>query len=453
MASRRTAVLVLIAAVFALEMLAGVLLVAVPGMEIPVVVVASLPLLVLAAYFLPEPALVAFLFAGTFTLGTAVPIDVGILLGGVVFVVVLMRVRTEGMQRVPPESWLFVALLGLLIVGLAYSKAPAYGIPKITRFASLGALALFSPLVLLRDARSVRRFFYSIILVGVTLSIDAIVVGVLTGNAGRLVAFGGGPITLARAAALALGGCLVFAGWERRSLVWGLPVGFVCLWALAGSGSRGPGLALLSALFALGAVSLLRLRVSRPVMVAVVVGLVILGSGVWQVAGTVATSRYALFLSGDPGTSGAARLRATAEAEQLIFRYPFTGTGSGSFYAYEPWMRYPHNMLLEVGSENGLVALSLLLAVLIGAAWRAMRGVLDAPGLLTNLLFVSLAVAWANSLVSGDLNDNMMLCALIGLALSGVVTRGGRADATPGAVSGDAGEAGVVAAGACQDLG
>jgi O-antigen ligase len=77
--------------------------------------------------------------------------------------------------------------------------------------------------------------------------------------------------------------------------------------------------------------------------------------------------------------------------------------------------QYPHNMLFEIGVEQGWLPLFLIIAVMISALrtlWR-LRFSPDHRLLLTLLCFYLL-----NCLVSGDLNDNRQIISLLGIAFS-----------------------------------
>jgi O-antigen ligase len=86
--------------------------------------------------------------------------------------------------------------------------------------------------------------------------------------------------------------------------------------------------------------------------------------------------------------------------------------GVGGFDRYAPLeLHYPHNLLLEVGSELGWIPLFSLVVLLtwsVIVVVRILRREYAWHTLFLSLVFMS---ALMNAMVSGDLNDNRVLYA------------------------------------------
>jgi O-antigen ligase len=109
--------------------------------------------------------------------------------------------------------------------------------------------------------------------------------------------------------------------------------------------------------------------------------------------------------------------RATLNA---IPNQPLLGTGIGSwskFYYGSDQRNYPHDLLLEIAFEEGLIGLAAFLAVLGLAAISIVRMIGDSRShfLVLGLLVLYCVIV---SLFSGDLDDNRVLWLWMGVALS-----------------------------------
>jgi len=120
------------------------------------------------------------------------------------------------------------------------------------------------------------------------------------------------------------------------------------------------------------------------------------------------------FLMTGGGDSALERVSMYTKALELMANVPqaLWGIGIGGFtVAYTgidaPSGEYPHNIFLEAGVELGVVGLTALVALV----YWAFAAELDlAMTLLAAMVFVV-----GNSLVSGDLNDNRLLFAFVGV--------------------------------------
>jgi O-antigen ligase len=119
------------------------------------------------------------------------------------------------------------------------------------------------------------------------------------------------------------------------------------------------------------------------------------------------------------------RSRFYAKATELVGDHPVLGFGTGGFFLFSYVLmdqeeKYPHNIFLELASELGLgppialgVAVLFVLVTLGRRAWRAATDVdrrmtFVFGGLFLNNLFAAQ--------FSGDINDNRVFWAMLGVA-------------------------------------
>jgi len=104
------------------------------------------------------------------------------------------------------------------------------------------------------------------------------------------------------------------------------------------------------------------------------------------------------------------------QGRTLALDHPF-GVGAGGFDPNSDTL-YPHNILLELASEEGLLGV-VLVAALVVAAWRTRArfriGRLSPEATLTGALLV---FTLTEAFVSFDLNENRLLWFALGLSLA-----------------------------------
>jgi len=366
----------------------------------------------------PQSILALFLTAGAFKAVVPTPFDLSILFGIVVVGLSLVQMaREREFPEIPRPLLLFVAIAVLILAGVVHSPAPEYGLDKALRFVTMGVIAVFSPLVLVRR-EGLGAFMYSLAGIGVALSVHALLLGGSPVAYGRYVAAGSDTIWLGRAAGIAvLAVAAVLAHQRTPARVFAAAAGSIAMIALIGSGSRGP---VAAVVVAFGSLLVLRLVSAggRRGTVALAVALVALAALMaWQVVPEVAIDRLARVFTDDPGQSALTRVRLLAAAAVLTGENPLVGVGTGGFASVEPLLRYPHNLLLELSSENGILVSGLMAALLAMAVARSARAVIRNPGDLgVAFVFMALVFGIANAMVSSDINGHRLMYCFIPLA-------------------------------------
>jgi hypothetical protein len=320
-----------------------------------------------------------------------------------------------------------VALGAVVGLGLLESPSPGYGRMKLVSYLATSLPLLFAGFFLAmghkREDRecSDRRqdALYGAFVVLATLIAAAGLANLLfrfQPFETRLTVLGLNPIWLARI--MGLGLLALLALWDigrTRPAPFLRPLPMLLVALLLGvvmvfAGSRGPLLGLLLILALRGLVLTrvpLRRRISR------------------IAAGTIAACALFLLMPEEvrdrflhpvhQDVSGVVRLRLIEVAREALGFVTGWGAGTGAFsdlMKMGDHRFYPHNLIAEIGIENGLPGLVILLLFLITVAVRGLRRRTDTRVLAATLCFL---FAFWNAQVSGDLMANEWIWLFAGL--------------------------------------
>lgn len=381
---------------------------------------------------------VGFVFAGVYKAAwyvAWVPIDLTLAFGlGATAVAGWLVFR--GGVRVTRAGIAITALFcafALYAVGSGlWSPSTGYYLSKAFRLVAVTGLA--TGLAALVVASSTRRFRYT----GLT-TVGFILLGVVEtlleyARAGdtAIYPFGTNYLIVGRVLGLGvviLAGYLLLSRADRRFATAAGVALPPTVYALLVSGARGPTVATLGAV---GFLFVAGVRIGRLPNGPWALGAYAIATGIAGFAGiTVArhleTISRLLWLLDGPGQSLGGRLtywqRTIAELESATLPL---GHGLGSWpvvLGYGDSQHYPHNLILEVGFELGVVGLALLLALFgfgVAVALREWRG----HGRPVHLVLLALfGYMLANTMVTGDLNENRYLFAICGLLAYRVMPR------------------------------
>ncbi|MEO0085746.1 MAG: O-antigen ligase family protein [candidate division WOR-3 bacterium] len=425
-ADRRTYIGPVLSAILVVTLLARY-----PVALLAAVGLASLVTLIL----LPEVTLSLFLAAGVIkaplaSLATAAGIDMDItlILALVLVGAILFRGMKAGFRTLVPSADCIVPLgslsLVILLSALLGPETP-YGREKAFRFLTLTNLAVVAPFVCLNRDSSLSRFLVANIILGIVM----LPLGHVS-NEG-LSAFGSTHIATGRALGLGLLAS-VYLGLRRMPpfyrFVW-LAVGVALLAGFLLSGSRGSFVALVTSAAVTCLLALATRRGRRHVLaLAAVAGVAALGVTALAPTAVETMNRRLTAAVADPLTFTArTRLERATAAIDAFAAHPLFGTGIGGFdalFSIADTGRgdYPHNVFLEVAAELGLAGLAAFLLLMSRSLRRPLRAHLSAvrrpdTSFAALPLFVIALTCYAlvNSLFSGDLNDNRLLFAALGM--------------------------------------
>ena len=283
--------------------------------------------------------------------------------------------------------------------------------------------------IISRDFERLKRFAAALVFFSVWVAVESVLGYTEVAVVGQQVsALGGNYLGLGRVIGLAALVLLMYgiAIGRQRGRRWGALLAFGgYLFVLLILGGRGPLLAtclpaLVPRLYGLRFRKGGRVAVARytmPLAVSLVVG----GLATVYFASTMVLStlkRMTGLLTGSFGASTTIRLDMYQQALRIWGEHPFIGAGIGGWPVLAGGgdvKMYPHNIILEVLAELGLIGLSLL-CLLIGVAFRQFwknHDLRRSPwAMLVLLLFLN---TFLNAMVTGDLTDNRIVFAFLGL--------------------------------------
>jgi O-antigen ligase len=370
------------------------------------------------------------------------PIDVTVLLAMVnalQIVPVLMDRRHRNI------SWTGIALWGamglLVLVGVIYAPDGSLALDRaITAWALLFIPVIPAALRIGSDERFLRQVVLTFLVAGLLV----VALGLLSfSGAERLTVLETNTINTARAALIVPLLAMMFVP-QMHSLPLRVALVMASLAAVLvglATGSRGPVVFLLL----MGGVGLLRSilsstgpdrRTAAAVAIAAIACIAIIASGAIDLP-AVSTARFSGFgdflgsvfssgaAEGQADTSSEARLMLFGFAVELFAQSPIFGVGTAGYQALSPDALgvfeaniYPHNALLQIASEYGLVGVALMGTLVIMALTRRLPTRTYGHGI--RLLFIYYLL---NGMVSGDVLEAretwglMMLILLIDVPL------------------------------------
>lgn len=232
------------------------------------------------------------------------------------------------------------------------------------------------------------------------------VAGFASGNFVRMSAFGGGPNVFVRLMGTGTA-CAIYLAIRNRTGWWLAPVPLFAVGALF-TGSRG-GIVAIAAMLGIYVyyfwfVQRLRLPIVL-LLVLGVLGLVGL-TAFWPAFSDFVQQRYVQLTLQQGYLSS--RDRLFASSWELFLRHPYSGVGLDGFTFWhlrtEGRELYPHNIVLQLAAETGIVGLGMFAALLWGLIrrWFRPKGLMSYSALAMGALFL------AASMFSGDFYDARM---------------------------------------------
>ena len=363
-------------------------------------------------------------FKGDPRLASLIPFDLTVALALSVYVIILFRLREHNWSVLPREMFLYIPFVFVMLVSVIYTPLPYAGIEKTARFVLLTGLAIIAPIFILSTPGSMSRFLRAIATIYFMLALESLSAlgSTETLNDERLIAAGGLTIELGVAAATAIiiiiflilpnlqgRGTSPHYYWKKAGLYCALTI---LILALLGSGARSATLAA-SVCLLLNILFWFRRAISDYFVLAVAVIIsfffVKLPENSFDYLATLIHSDTSSLLNW--------RGHLMHRGIDLTVEYPLTGVGIGGFPYYgngftpAPWFLYnwPHNVVLEISSEMGLVN-ALIACLLIFAAFKeTARQLLDKAFEHKNLsrtVLGLLILGFITFMNTGDINDN-----------------------------------------------
>jgi len=389
----------------------------------------------------PEVLFGLFIYVGAFKLAllpvrAMIGIDLTIMLAGGVIIFTALHISRKTSTRIHwPMLSAYLLLVGWMFFSLIWSPEQVRGLDKAARFASLTLLAFVAPLLLIDSWLRLRRFLWTLLLVGVAFSLGALNNLLTVGELQRLTTiFGADYLGVGQICGLVAGiGVFLLLAQDRRrwylSLMLAMSI-VVAMSVVLLTAARGPLIAWpLAFLLAV----LLEKRLNRR-------AIVILGGLVVAIASLIVglTSdliphvimfRYEVlfraFIQGESlPVELVPRLYIWRSAWDMFMEHPLIGNGIAG-YAIDistGHISYAHNIFLEAGTELGLVGVGITLMLVLAPImiWRRSMAIPQADSsrlLLQAVLWIYLFLM-IGVMKSGDLNSNRMFWMSAGLLTS-----------------------------------
>jgi O-antigen ligase len=314
-----------------------------------------------------------------------------------------------------------------------WSPSEIYANEKLALVGAGNLWCLVATAMIISSSRArVWRFLILLLIFGVAVGVDYTISSAVEPDRQRVrgvLTIGENYLGLGRLSGLAA--LVAFALWLQsppRSMRGPLLLAAlaVCGYALLKGGGRMPAAAMAAGTLLPTVLSFrlprAQLVISRRVLASLGL-IVVLAIGVTSLAMSGASSlrtlqRFDKFLSEESDDASAgARFKLWQGAVRLWLEQPIVGHGVGAWpvlYFGRDYRHYPHNMVLELLVEFGLIGLVLFAMLVVVLAQRmSVRRLRDDPALMCAVMLC--INAFSNAMTTGDLADNRNLFAVIGL--------------------------------------
>lgn len=383
-------------------------------------------------FFAPGLLLVLVTIGGRYTLDRAGLLDLAwVDLRVIGLAIALVLLFLDAAHRPPRadapgrEGWLITAVLFFLYQiasGLWAPPASRVG-PQTLDLVLLAVLVLaFYAYAVGDPERVIRTVFVLLFVAAIVFAVAALAAG--PGEQGRFSAFGGGPNVFVRIQVL--GVISAVAMFLLQGRVWPLLVTPLFLLAAVLSGSRAGLLA--GGVVGLAALLKLRRRLRTGPVVAAGVLLLAVCAALWAFAPPAFTDlfqeRFVEQTVQEQYLSD--RTSIWAAAWNLFLSHPLAGAGLDGFYGaigVNQMVEYPHNYVLGVAAEGGLIGLVLLGVAIVLWTRIVYRG--GKRPQLTGLAVAAAVFVALSSLFSGDYYDSRLAWVFAALAAAAALTPDG----------------------------
>jgi len=335
---------------------------------------------------------------------------------------------------------LYMAFASFVLLSYLWTPGVLYGAQKTLYIWSLVMWSVAAPaLIIAKELVRLKRLGIIFVLFALLLVFEAISNYIQAGHYGFVTAFGSNYLALGRIVGLSF--ILIFVYlmfWARSNYEKLLCFAAIVLkfWILLIAGGRGPLLAtifsaLVPLLFSIH-ISLKgqMVKVKKYTLIILVIN-VLLSLIFVNLAGsgyaTQTINRLIVLTDIDRGASAESRIQHYANAIDYWMESPVVGHGIGSWPVLNSGIDargYPHNIILEILVELGLLGLFLFLITIVYAIslLRPFNSIGHQP--IKVLLIMITLFTLINSMISGDITDNRLLFTCFGLMPAGFLHGG-----------------------------
>lgn len=318
-------------------------------------------------------------------------------------------VRTPGVA--PMTLFLF-----LIVLSLIYTNSNQAAIEKASKVILLTGGAFFAPMILIRSLRQLQTVFLCIVCLGTVMSFISVVTGERT-------VFGSNYLSLGFISSLSIVILLFYFYGKTKSPLLFIPI-LINVIAMLNSAARGPIFFLPLTFFI--TIALSKLKFQKKIKTYVIVSI----SSIFTLIAlyiVVPQSFHTLLLrlsameSTEQDANTQYRAHHIEQALHLLYSEPITGIGIGGYgissEGIDDARIYPHNILLEIGAELGIVGLLtfLLIIVSVFGHYFLHRG---GCSYIDNTFIACAFYSFLNTLKAGNLVDNRTFFLFLGLILT-----------------------------------
>ena len=279
--------------------------------------------------------------------------------------------------RLGPLFQITIAIALILIIGLLFSSDRTYGIYKITFFFILNIPYFIVASLYRKDLNGIEKILFFNIILGLILSFFSFKLAAES-EFFKFVRFrlseDVGPLNLSRALAISAVSCLYFITKSKKwiPILFGVIALPFLIAPLNWTGSRAPMLGII-----LSVILYYILQPSQSLprkIIFVCVGLAGVVYYFLNAGGHVAARMSTPVVE---EASAAFRLLAWFQSIQDFIHSPILGIGTGSFYLETGFIPliYPHNLILELACENGILGLSAILSFIGISSFYAIKNI------------------------------------------------------------------------------
>lgn len=324
--------------------------------------------------------------------------------------------------------WMLFVLYAL--ISTFWSPSELYATEKIIELVSIVTLSIGVPAVVVaRSRRRVARLFFAILAFAAIVAIAALVEFVKAPGT-SLEPFGAVYLLVGRVVGFGFLISLYLTLFELRSrtnrTIGAMSTG-VFGFVLLTSGGRGPLVAAVMAGVILTAIATIQVMIRSDIPGRTILRSVLIAGGISSLVGAglamlgvmpKTVQRLYKLVTGQRTTSFGARLEYYTEAVHQWTSSPLFGVGLGGWPVVAGWddaRGYPHNFVLEIAAELGIIGLVLFTILLLYslAQIRPIQKLLVSP--LSALLAALFVYMVLNASVTSDISGNRYLYVIVGL--------------------------------------
>jgi len=370
-----------------------------------------------AVFFLlryPEITLAIFVSIGNIKgdprLSFLQPVDLTVLLAVlIVFAILIKMIFKRIKPEIPKEFLLYIPFILMMIVSLSYTPHFYIGFDKASRFIVLTGLAIISPFFLIESSHKMKRFLITFVIVGVLSSLNAFT---MLGGSERLVAPSGLTIQLGYMAAVAI---VVILYLILPSLSFLKKFIFYIIIAILSVGLMGSGAR--SATIAVFICMLISFLFYRKLIIDFFIlmlfvflslSIVSIPDASYEYLGTIINPHYDLLSS---------RSDSMKLGVDLTCEHPLSGVGINGYRFYSPEsvidmrpecnLYHPHNVILEISSEMGILSALTVFGIIIISFRETIKQILDRNfkhKKLSCTVLALLIIGFITMMNTGDIN-------------------------------------------------